>query len=141
MKYIISMITLLWASVSSLSAQSKNTTVEAEKAFAKRFPTAVANKWVKENKHEYEVEFTLNDKKGSANFSGSGEWLETELEIPINSLPEIVKNGFTSNFPQASITHVYSIERKGNPDYFEIEYKVKNKTAEVKIDSNGKPIK
>ena len=137
MKYIISMIALLLVSATSLFAQSKNTTPEAEKAFAKKFPTAVA----KEKKNEYEVEFTLNNNKGSANFSGTGEWLETELEIPINALPDIVKKGFTTSFPESNIQKVYSIEAKDNARYFEIEYKQKRKIAEVKIDSNGKLIK
>lgn len=135
------MIALLLVSASSLFAQTKNTTPEAEKAFVKKFPTAVATKWAKEKKNEYEVEFTLNNKKGSANFSGTGEWLETELEISLSALPDIVKNGFTKNFPGSNIVKVYSIEAKDNAQYFEIEYKLKNKIAEVKIDTNGKILK
>ncbi|MEN9599216.1 MAG: hypothetical protein RL596_1527 [Bacteroidota bacterium] len=137
MKYIISMMTLLLVGSLSLTAQQKNTTTAAEKAFAIKFPKATVVKWIKEKKNEYEVEFTLNGKKGSANFSGTGEWLETEMGILANELPTIVVDGFTKQFQGATITEAFLVESSTGKKYYEIEYTIKSKKREVKIDGTG----
>jgi hypothetical protein len=141
MKYIISMMGLLLLSSLSVSAQEKNKTAAAEKAFAKKFPEATVDKWIKEKKNEYEVEFTYKGKKGSANFSETGVWLETEMGIPTTDLPTMVSENFSKLFPGATIKDAFLIESSTGKKYFEIEYAEKNKTKEIKMDHEGKIIK
>ena len=50
-------------------------------AFNSKFPNAINVKWDKENEHEYEASFEWESKKLSANYSDTGEWLETESTI------------------------------------------------------------
>jgi hypothetical protein len=137
MKYIISMMTLLLVGSLSLTAQQKNTTTAAEKAFAIKFPKATVVKWIKEKKNEYEVEFTLNGKKGSANFSGTGEWLETEMGIPTTEVPKNVLDAFAKQFKEAAISDAFLVESSAGKKYYEIEYTIKSKKREVKIDGTG----
>lgn len=118
-------------------AQGIQTPSAVKNAFQQKFPNAREVKWAKEGKREYEAAFIQDGKKGSANFSETGEWLETEMAIPVSALPKAVIDGFHQKFPGADITEVYQIATSKGKNYFEIEYTVKGRKKEVKFDSNG----
>lgn len=134
--FIIAMVCVCLSA--SVSAQKPIVTAAAAKAFQQKFTGATGVKWDKEGKNEFEAEFILNGKKGSANFSASGEWLETEMGIAIADAPAVVNTSFVKMFPTATIKEVYKIETSKGKNYFEIEYQLKGKTKEVKIDASGK---
>lgn len=73
MKNIFSMMLIYMGLITVAFAQNTKPTEAAEKAFRQQFPNAKEVKWDKENEHEYEASFVLDGKKGSANFSASGE--------------------------------------------------------------------
>lgn len=118
-------------------AQKSSVPAATEKAFQQKFAGAANVKWDKENKNEYEAGFILNGKKGSANFSATGEWLETEMSIPVSSAPKAVLDGFAKAYKDATITELYQVESKTGKNYFEIEYTRKGKKKEAKLDANG----
>jgi len=120
------------------NAQKNKVTPAAEKAFMQKFPTAKEVKWEMEEKDNYEATFLMDGKKGSTNFSGKGEWMETEMAIPQANTPAIVMEGFKKAFAGATIKEVYKIESKEGKNYFEIEYSLKGKTKEAKLDPTGK---
>lgn len=124
----------------SLGAAAQNIPVPdaAVKAFQKKFPGAASVKWGKEGKNEYEAEFTLEGKKGSANFSAIGEWLETETGIATAAIPKTVADGFRTSFPGAVITGAYRIESKKEKNHYEIEYSLKGKKKEARLSPEGK---
>lgn len=136
----IFLVTSLCMGLSGVAiAQKTNPPQAVEKTFKQQFPNAKAIKWDKENKHEYEAEFIQDGKKASANFSVSGEWLETEMAIPQNATPQAVMDAFKKAHAGATIVEVYKIEAKTGKNYFEIEYKVKGgKTKEAKLAPDGK---
>ena len=67
-KYFIISI-LMFSQIISFAQKSK-VTIEAQKAFQTKFPTAKEVKWEMESKDDYEASFVMDGKKGSANFSG-----------------------------------------------------------------------
>ena len=132
-------LALLFLGFSTTSqAQKSKSTPSAEKAFQQKFAGSTEAKWEMEKKNEYEVTFIMKGKKGSANFSGTGEWLETEMAIPTSDVPKAVSEAFIKAFAGAKIKEVYKIESKDGKNYFEIEYDLKGKTKEVKLDPSGK---
>lgn len=135
-KYLIICILILSQTV--LNAQKIKVTNEAQKAFQTKFPTAKEVKWEMESKDNYEAAFVMDGKKGSANFSGKGEWMETEMTIQQANTPKAVMDGFNKAFSGATIKEVYKIESKDGKNYFEIEYSLKGKTKEAKLDLTGK---
>ncbi len=137
-KYFIISI-LMFSQIISFAQKNKITT-EAQKAFQTKFPTAKEVKWEIESKDDYEASFVMDGKKGSANFSGKGEWMETEMAIPQANTPKAVMDGFNKAFAGATIKEVYKIESKEGKNYFEIEYSLKGKTKEAKLDLTGKII-
>ncbi len=122
----------------SITMHAQKTTAAAEKALKQKFPNAREVKWDKEKKNEYEASFVVGGKKVSANFSGTGEWLETEMAIPQSAAPKAVIDGFNRAHTGAAITAVYQIESKEGKRYFEIEYTLKGKAKEAKISADGK---
>ena len=138
MKNIIILALLCLGISTTIQAQKAKSTPAAEKAFKQKFAGATEVKWDMEKKNEYEASFVMKGKKGSANFSGTGEWLETEMAIPSTDAPKAVSDAFAKSFAGATIKEVYKIESKDGKNYFEIEYDLKGKTKEAKIDPSGK---
>jgi outer membrane lipoprotein-sorting protein len=138
MKRIFIILFLCIGILATTNAQKNKVTQAAEKAFAQKFPTAKEVKWEMESKDDYEASFVMDGKKGSANFSGKGDWMETEMGIPQANTPKVVMDGFNKAFAGATIKEVYKIESKEGKNYFEIEYSLKGKTKEAKLDPTGK---
>jgi len=137
MKLVFMLVSFVF-SQNMLHAQKTKVTTEAQKAFQTKFPTAKEVIWEMESKNNYEASFVMDGKKGSANFSGKGEWMETEMAIPQANTPKAVMEGFNKAFAGAAIKEVYKIESKEGKNYFEIEYSLKGKTKEAKLDPTGK---
>lgn len=138
MKSIFMVIFVCVSVLFNANAQKMQVTPAAEKSFTQKFPNAKEVKWEKEGKDEYEASFVIDGKKGSANFSGKGEWMETEMAIPQANAPRSVLDGFNKSFSGATIKEVYKIESKDGKNYYEIEYSLKGKSKEAKVDPTGK---
>lgn len=131
------MAILCMAGIVIVTAQKTQVPVAVEKAFRSKFPDAENVKWEKENKDEFEATFLLNGKKGSANFSASGNWLETEIAVPQSAAPQKLLEGFGKKFPGAKVNEVFQISSAGGKDYFEIEYTLKGKKKETRLSAIG----
>ena len=121
-------------------AQGKTPTAVTT-AFNQKFSNATKVKWDKENAHEYEASFEWKGEKLSANFSDTGEWLETESPIAFNQLPEKVQTEFNSAHKGATIKAVAKIETSKGTTKFEVEFKQGVKTVELFYTTDGTEIK
>lgn len=114
-----------------------NAPAAVKQAFAQKFPNATAIKWDKENAHEYEASFTFNGEKHSANFSDSGEWLETESAAAFNQLPDKVKSAFTASHKKTRVKAAAKIETAKGVTKYEVEFKKGLKTIELFYNADG----
>ena len=114
-----------------------NPPAAVQKAFEQKFPNATNVKWDKENAHEYEASFEWNGDKLSANFSDTGEWLETESTTTFNALPENVQTAFNASHKGATVKAVAKIETSKGNTKFEVEIKQGVKTIEFFYNSDG----
>lgn len=71
--------------------QSKMPPAAVAQAFKEKFKTATQVKWGKEKNGDWEAEFTQDKQEMSANYSSAGAWLETEMELAFDALPNAVK--------------------------------------------------
>ncbi len=121
-------------------AESK-TPIAVTTAFNKKFPNATHVKWDKENAHEYEASFIWNGVNYSANFSDTGNWLETESPTSFNQLPEKVQSAFKASHNGTTIKAKAKIETSKGETQYEVEIKQGVKTVEFFYDANGNELK
>jgi hypothetical protein len=136
MKKIIFVAMVLICAYATSFAQSK-TPVAATTAFSKKFSDATNVKWGKENPHNYEAEFQSKGITYSANFSDTGEWLETESPSTFNQLPEKVQQAFNLAHKGATVKAVAQIETSKQGTIYEVEMKQGVKTVEVFYKPDG----
>lgn len=139
MKKIFLVALAIISSSATSFAQSKAPKA-VETAFNAKFPKATNVKWDKENDTEYEASFTENNVKHSANYSISGEWLETESPTTFSQLPEKVQNTFNTSHKGAKVKAIAKIENNKGETQYEIEVKKGLKTVEYFYNQEGKLI-
>jgi hypothetical protein len=140
MKKIILLLALLL--LISGSAMAQITVPQAVKsAFEAKFPNAENVKWDKENRSEYEANFTLGVTEMSASFLRDGTWLETETTIAVDQLPQAVQDAVKQNYSTGTITGASKIEKADNSIVYETDIRIKSKTKEVIFDEKGNIVK
>ena len=82
----------------------------------------------------------MNGKEYSANFNTDGTWLETEYEISVNELPEIVKSTIQNEFNGYKIKESEISETKDGK-FYEFELKKGEQKMEAAIDKDGKVVR
>jgi hypothetical protein len=117
-------------------AQSKTPAAVAS-AFNLKFPNATKVKWDKENAHNYEASFEWRGVSYSANFSDTGEWLETETPITFNQLPEKVQTAFNTLHKGVTPNAISKIETSRQRTIYEFEMKQGAKTIEIFYNADG----
>lgn len=136
MKKIIFVVMAIVFAYTTSFAQSK-TPSAVTTAFSQKFPNATNVKWDKENAHEYEASFEWKGEKHSANFSDTGEWLETECISAFNLLPDKVQTTFNASHKGATIKAVAKIETSKGVIKYEVEIKQGIKTVELFYTADG----
>jgi hypothetical protein len=111
------------------------------KAFKQKFPGAINIKWGKENKTEWEAAFILDNVNFSANYTSSGDWLETEKEIPVTKLPNEVLAAIQKADKNCSIVGAAFIENSKSETTYEADIKSGLKKKEVFYKPDGTIIK
>lgn len=128
MKTTILLINLFLFSLVASAHKTPSTIVS--KAFAQKFKNAEKVKWDMEEAKEWEAEFILSGKETSASFNLSGKWLETEVEIEKEELPEAVKTSIEKQFAGAKIGEASQIE---TPDFTGYEFELKHQGKEFEV--------
>jgi hypothetical protein len=138
-------LTFLFAGVVLIFAQAcaqttTNVPTKVKGAFYQKFPNAKKASWDKENATEWEVEFKLNGKDYSANYSSDGIWKETEHEIAKSKLPVAVKTTLENEFKDYDIDES-EVSETSKEVVYEFTLENDGKDFEVAISPEGKVIK
>jgi uncharacterized membrane protein YkoI len=134
-------IVLFITAYNSLKTESKSTSnflevpeiVEA--AFKKKY-SDIPRVWQK-HYYGYEAFFTLNNTKYEAEFSDTGEWLETEYYVTAKEFPEAVLNRIRQEYPNFKITK-YEIEITSQEKLYEVDITDGEIEYEISFDADGK---
>ena len=131
---------ILLAFALPLSMMAQKAPVAVTKAFAAKFPNVKKVDFDKEKSGEYEAEFKVNGVEMSANFTATGEWVETETEIPVAQLPAAVVTAIKKGHPNAKTVGAAKIETAKGMKY-EADLKEGMKKSEVLYDASGNLVK
>jgi len=126
--------------VLSQACAQTNEPTEVTTAFSQKFPTAKKAKWDKENATEWEVEFKMNGKDYSANYTSEGIWQETEYEISKSDIPAAVKQTLNNEFAGYKIEES-EISEKATGKVYEFAIEKGNSDMEIAIAPDGKILK
>ncbi|MBL0232041.1 MAG: PepSY-like domain-containing protein [Chitinophagaceae bacterium] len=139
----ISILVLALAFIAGNPANSQliNVPAAVKSAFSAKYPNATDVKWGKENKHEYEAEFKMNNNAVSANFKENGSWVETESVITQTELPAAVKDAVMKKYPGATIVLSEKTEMPGNKIHYEVSFNVNQKKRSLEFNADGSPAK
>jgi len=127
--------------LSSCVLQSSTPPETVLKAFKQKFPDATNVKWGKESKTEWEASFVLDNVGASANFSASGDWLETEIEIPVTKIPDAIVSAIQQADKDCKIVGAAMIENSKSETIYEADVKSGLKKKEVFYKPDGTIIK
>jgi hypothetical protein len=88
-----------------------------QKEFEKKFAGVEKVKWDRQKNGQCDVTFKWNDRKCSASFSESGEWLRTEITIPYKEVPVNVKKVVNLKFTVGAVKGASKIEKPDGISY------------------------
>lgn len=87
-------------------------------AFRQEFPDAVNVKWEKDTEDtEWEAEFIMSGSKHSVRYTPEGKWFETEYEIVPSKIPESIKSGIASKYPEYKIVRAEVVSTVSGNQY------------------------
>ena len=109
-------------------------------AFMKQFPKADHAHWGMESKTEYEVEFKQGSEEMSATYGSAGQWMETEKDIQLAALPEVVRKTIAASYSDQKLGDISQVESpKGS--FYEVDMEKGEKSMEVVFSTDGKVVK
>ncbi|SDM48342.1 Putative beta-lactamase-inhibitor-like, PepSY-like [Catalinimonas alkaloidigena] len=134
---------LSWAALLSLpllsctSAASTRVPDAVKQAFETKFPEATSVRWEQENPQEWEAEFKQHGEAYSANFSPEGQWLETEMELDPEALPDAIRRTLATQFGEYEVEEAEAVEQADGTRIFETELEHGETTLEVTFRPDG----
>ena len=144
MKNILFSLALVLLTIASSYAQKvkpENVPAPVLSAFKAKFVNAVKVKWSIEKVNEYEAEFKMDGLKKSANFKSDGTWIETEIEINISQLPQVVIEAINKRFSGCKIDEAEQAETPENTNFYGVTIELNEKEFDVDVKPNGEIIK
>jgi len=129
MKKVVFLLALSLGVGFAACAQKKPPAVVVS-AFNQKFSNIKELEWGKEKNGDWEAEFEQNGAEMSANFSATGQWLETEAEIKVADLPAPVQAALQGK----KVKEVAKILSADGSTVYEAEVKHKD----LMFDADGK---
>nr|WP_199326014.1 PepSY-like domain-containing protein [Nostoc parmelioides] len=105
-----------------------------KQAFQAKYPN-IPHTWQRHN-YGYEAVFTQNNIQYEAEFSDTGEWLETEYYVTEKDFPPIVLKRINQERPGYIITK-YEIEITPNGMFYEVDITDGELEEELYLDNQG----
>lgn len=118
--------------VSAQKVDEKDIPQGAKDALVKGYGIKAAE-WNKED-NNFEASFKKSGKEQSVVFDGSGNVIETEIEIGKNELPAFVLDVLKKEYADFKIEEIAKIESKEGK-FFEVEVEKKEETYELIFDN------
>lgn len=139
MKTLVLSLALLGFFACSSTAQKDYDALE--KTLKQKYPNATAISWEVDDHGRREAHFKLDDKKYRADFSNTGDWIETERSIRYKDLPDAVKEAIKKDYDPDDIVEVEYVESSTKGTFYDVEIKEKGKKKrDIEFSEDGRVI-
>lgn len=137
-KKLVLILIIVFAGLNIYSQDVKESDVPAavKTKFAAMYPNVTGAKWEMEN-GKYEAEFKENNVETSVLFEAIGKYIQTEVEIPVSSLPGGVNDYVTKNLAGKKINEACQITSSDGT----VTYEAEIGKDDYLFDSNGNFLK
>jgi len=130
---ILSFVAVIGLSALAMACSKPKVPEAVKRAFAQKFPTAQHVRWDEEEEGEFEAEFKMDGHEASASFQADGTWLETEMEVEVNDLPQAVKLAVSDQFANFEVEEAEQIETPNWARAYEV--KLENEAQKVEVEA------
>lgn len=111
-----------------------------KQTFDKQYPDAQELKWTN-GLDNHSVRFTLGERKLKASYAPKGDWISTEEQVKMETLPEVVQEGFKkskfNNWPVKDVIAVTKPRENANEYLIIVQKSTLNKKKLV-FDAKGR---
>ena len=90
-------------------------------AFKSKYPKATFTIWKQIDVFKWQVNFITKERQYTGLFDSEGNWLETINMVPLNFIPENVKQSFEEKYCSDGLRQIYQIQTP-NRTLFEIQW-------------------
>jgi len=140
MKNIISFFLIIFI-LNVLSCQSNEEVPKAVKVnFNEKYPNENDPDWHKDQNGNFESNFKKDGKHYRADFSPTGEWIETELSIEKDDLPDAVKKKLKESYDDLKIVEIEEVQHATKGLFYDVEFKKDGDKHDVEFDKAGNVI-
>lgn len=141
MKYVFSLLfVLVSVSISTKAQQLFSVPDIVKQSFDKQYPDAKDLKW-SGGLDNHIVRFTSGEKKLKAVYTPKGDWVSTEEQVKMETLPEVVQQGFKdSKYKEWAVKDVVTVTKprtEANEYYIIVQKSALNKKKLV-FDAKGR---
>ena len=141
MKYVFSLLfVLVSVSISTIAQQLFSVPDIVKQSFDKQYPDAKDLKW-SGGLDNHIVRFTLGEKKLKTVYTPKGDWVSTEEQVKMETLPEVVQQGFKdSKYKDWAVKDVMTVTKpraEANEYYIIVQKSALNKKKLV-FDAKGR---
>ncbi|MFC2175722.1 PepSY-like domain-containing protein [Bacteroidota bacterium] len=91
------------------------------------YPAAKKEKWSKDRNGNSEAHFKMNGSKYRADFTPSGEWIETERSIKWDDLPPAVRHTIKKYADKDQVVELEEVHHHKKGWFYDVEIKKKKK--------------
>lgn len=141
MKHVFSAVILLFSISSSIRAQQIFSVPDIVKqSFDKQYPEAKDLKW-SGGLDNHTVRFTLDERRLKASYTPKGLWVSTEEQVKLETLPEVVQQGFKdSKYKEWTVKEVLTVTkpRVEAGEYYIIVQKSSINKKKLVFDAKGR---
>ena len=148
MRLSIASVVMVLATCSIVNAQEKKITREqlppaVEKTVAEQSKGATIKGFsteIENGKRLYEVALTVDGLGKDISMDKTGNIMEVEQEVSMDSLPQAVKDGLTKAAGAGTISKVESLTKNGKLVAYEAAVKTGTKRSEIQVGPDGKKL-
>lgn len=114
---------------------------EVKEAFQTKYPGENDPDWEIDSNGNYESHFKIDGIKYRADFSPTGNWIETETNIKKKDLPEPIIRALKENYGSEFITEIEKVDSAAKGLFYDVEFKRKGKNKDVEFRASGEEVK